>query len=341
MYLHAVGAFHPESVLTNAFLEELGIDTSDAWIVDRVGIRTRHTVLPLDYIRETKNADLRAAAAAATVCNAEAGARAARVALARAGLGPGDVKLVVSGGCAPDECIPAEASRVAERLGVDAPAFDVQSACSSFCVQLAMLEGMRPERLPDFVLLVNPESLTRSVDYRDRAACVLFGDCATAAVVSPRVPGPWRVADTVLRGDPSGAGKISIGRFTHFQQQGADVQRFAIKRATELFLELRGRWLARHAGRTAAELAFIGHQANLRMLESVARRCEVPEGKHLQNVDRRGNVGASGAPSVLAERWEDPALGDAVALCVVGSGLTWAGALLERVAPLQPPANQR
>jgi 3-oxoacyl-[acyl-carrier-protein] synthase-3 len=236
----------------------------------------------------------------------------------------------VAGGCTPDECIPAEANRIAEALGIEAPALDLNSACSSFCTQLYFLEGMRPERLPDFVLVVNPENTTRVVDYTDRSTSVLWGDGTSAAILSPRVPGRWRVTQTMLRGDPSGAGKVRVPRSGHFTQQGAAVQAFAIKRATETLLELRSRWLSEHPGRRADELSFIGHQANLRMLESVKQRGEVPDTRHFFNVDRRGNTGASGAPSVLSENWDNAELGDAVALTVVGSGLTWSGALLER-----------
>ncbi|MEW5737312.1 MAG: ketoacyl-ACP synthase III [Myxococcota bacterium] len=329
LYLHALGHFHPENVVTNAFLESLDIDTNDAWITERVGIKARHTVLPLDYIRQTKNRDPRMAIEAATLSNAETGAEAGRRALERAKLTTKDIGMVLAGSCSPDECIPAEANRVAEELGIDGPSLDIASACSSFASQLYFLEAMRPEKLPDFIMLVNPENSTRVVDYADRSACVLWGDCSTAAIVSPRVPGPWKVTETYLKGDPSGADKVKVPRFGHFTQQGAEVQKFAVKRASETYEVLRQKYLET-PGRTAAGLTFIGHQANLRMLEAVARRCEVPEGKHLFNVDRRGNVGASGAPSVMSERWDDPALGDAVALCVVGSGLTWAGALFER-----------
>lgn len=330
LYLHAIGHFHPENVVTNAFLESLGIETNEAWILERVGIHSRHTVLPLDYIRETRNRDPRKAIEAATLTNAETGARAGRVALTRAGLTTKDIGMVLSGSCSPDECIPAEANRVAEALGIDGPSLDVASACSSFCSQLYFVEAMRPEKLPDFIMLVNPENSTRVVDYSDRSSCVLWGDCSTAAIVSPRVPGPWKITSTYLRGEPAGADKVKVPRFGHFTQQGAEVQKFAIKRAGEVYEVLKQDFLRQQPGRTAGELTFIGHQANLRMLEAVARRCEVPEGKHFYNVDVRGNVGASGAPSVFSEHWDDPALGSAVALCVVGSGLTWAGALVER-----------
>jgi 3-oxoacyl-[acyl-carrier-protein] synthase III len=325
-----VGHFHPETVITNAFLVSLDIGTDDTWITDRVGIRARHTVLPLDYIQKTRNQDPRGALEAATLSNAQTGAAAARMALERAGLKPSDIGMVIAGGCSPDECIPAEACRIAEALGIDAPSLDVGSACSSFCAQLYFLEAMRPEKLPEFVLVVNPENSTRVVDYTDRSSCVLWGDASSAAVLSPRIKGPWAVTHTYLRGEPAGADKVRVPRFGHFAQQGAAVQSFAIKRTSEGFEALRRIWLSGSSDRPPHGLTFIGHQANLRMLDAVARRCEVPAGKHFFNVDARGNTGAAGAPSVFSEQWNNPALGNAVAVCVVGSGLTWAGALLER-----------
>lgn len=325
LHLHAIGHFHPENVIDNAFLESLDIGTNDAWIMERVGIRARHTVLPLDYIRATKNKDTRAAMEAATMTNAQTGAKAGEMALARAGLQVKDIGMVLSGSCSPDECIPAEANRVAEVLGVDGPCLDVSSACSSFASQLYFLEAMRPEKLPDFIMVVNPENSTRVVDYSDRSACVLWGDCSTAAIVSPRIPGKWKITETYLKGDPSGADKVKVPRFGHFAQQGAEVQKFAVKRAGETYEALRSKYTG-----APENLGFIGHQANLRMLEAVARRTDVPAGKHFYNVNSRGNVGASGAPSVMSELWDSPSLGDAVAVCVVGSGLTWAGALMER-----------
>jgi len=330
LHLHALGHFHPENVIDNVFLESLGIDTNEAWIMERVGIRSRHTVLPLDYIRTTKNRDPRAAIEAATMSNAETGAAAGRMALERAGLTAKDIGMVISGSCSPDECIPAEANRVAEQLEIDGPSLDISSACSSFASQLYFLEGMRPEKLPDFIMLVNPENSTRVVDYSDRSACVLWGDCSSAAIVSPRIPGAWKVTETYLKGDPSGADKVKVPRFGHFTQQGAEVQKFGVKRGCETYEVLRDAWLKGGEGRSSDQLQFIGHQANLRMLEAVARRSEITPERHLFNVDRRGNVGASGAPSVLSEYWGSERLGHAIAMCVVGSGLTWAGALFER-----------
>lgn len=330
MQLHSFGHFHPPNIIDNAFLESLQIDTNEQWIMDRVGIRTRHTVLPLDYLRETRNRDVRAALEAAEYSNAETGRRAALMALERAGLAASDIGMVIAGGCSPDACIPAEACRVSELLKIDAPSLDINSACSSFCAQLYFLQGMRPERLPDYILVVNMENSTRVVDYSDRSSCVLWGDAATAAIVSPRVKGAWTITETLLRGDPSGADKVRVPRAGHFVQQGAAVQGFAIKRAGETYEALRKTWRAKSPDRAHASPTFIGHQANLRMLETVQGRCEIPRERHVYNVDRRGNCGAAGGPSVFSENWGDAALGDAVAMGVVGSGLTWAGALFER-----------
>lgn len=330
LQLHGLGHFHPDNVLDNAFIESLDIGTTDAWIQERVGISKRHTVLSLDYIKETKNRDTRAAQEASLYSNAETGKRAAHVALARAGITAKDVGLVISGGCSPDECIPATACRVAEALELDVPGLDINAACASFCAQLHWLSSMRPERLPDWVLIVCPENSTRVVDYSDRTSCVLWGDATLAAVVSPRHKGRWSIDETVLGGDSMGADKVKVPRLGHFTQQGQAVQTFAVKRATSTFTELRDVFRARTPSSTPNDLALIGHQANLRMLEAVQRRCEVPDALHFKNVEARGNTGAAGAPSVLSEHWDDPSLPNAIAMAVVGSGLTWAGALLTR-----------
>jgi 3-oxoacyl-[acyl-carrier-protein] synthase III len=137
----------------------------------------------------------------------------------------------------------------------------------------------------------------------------------------------------MLRGDPKGAEKVKVPRFGHFTQMGAEVQKFAIKRGSEVFESLRQGFLSRDSSKKPSDLSFIGHQANLRMLESIVKRCEIASPQHFFNVDRRGNVGAAGAPSVFSENFDHPGLGDAVALAVVGSGLTWSGCTLERTQP--------
>jgi 3-oxoacyl-[acyl-carrier-protein] synthase-3 len=322
LYLHGMGHFHPENVIDNAFLESLEIDTSEDWILERVGIHTRRTVLPLDYIRTTRNRDPRAAAEASLYTNAQTGARAARLALERAGLAPEDVGMVVAGGCSPQWSIPPEACLVAAELGIGAQAFDVNSACSSFAAQLHFLNTMRPEALPDFVLVVNPENNTRTVDYGDRRTAVLWGDGSAAAVVSARHPAPARVVHSVLESDPGGWDKVTIPAGGHFDQQGSAVQAFAIRKTVTTVEALRA-----HVPEGRAH-HFIGHQANLLMLESACRRAGIDAAHHAYNVDAFGNCGAAGAPGVLSQRWETFGPGDWLTLAVVGSGLTWSGVLV-------------
>lgn len=324
LFFHGLGHAHPPNEITNRFLEEeLDLDTNDAWIVERVGIRSRRTVLPLDYIRATRNQDLRAAVEAAEIPNAELGARAARLALERAGLAPSDVGLVLSGSSAPDSLCPAEACTIAAALGVDAPAFDVNSACSSFSVGLHTLASMRPEALPRFALVVAVDAFTKVTDYRDRATAVLWGDGAAAAVVSPTERGCGRVLGTSMASDPRGWEKVRVPRTAHFFQDGRAVQMFVIRRTQEGYEALREEY-----GEPDRPLHLVGHQANLRALHTVCERVGLAPELHHSNVELFGNTGCPGAPSVASMAWEKWEARDDVALVTVGGGLTWARSLL-------------
>jgi 3-oxoacyl-[acyl-carrier-protein] synthase-3 len=323
LFLHGLGHFHPENEITNRFLEELEIGTSDEWILERVGIRTRRTALPLDYIRTTRNADLRAAAEATLYPTAELGRRAAELAIERAGIDRSQVGMVISGSSAPDMLSPADACDVASRLGIEVPAFDVNSACTSLLVHVHLLSLMDPAKLPEFVLLVAPDSLTKTVDYSDRSAAVLWGDAGAAAVVSTRVPGRARLLGSTLASRPSAGDKVVVPRTRHFAQEGRTVQAFAIKETVRCFEKLRESFESEE--RT---LHFVGHQANLRMLESVCERCGIDRDRHHSNVEWFGNTGAASSASVLSMHWEKWRPQDDVAVVGVGAGLTWSSYLL-------------
>lgn len=323
IYLHGLGHFYPENIITNRFLEDLDIGTSEEWIVERVGIDTRRTVLPLDYIRTTKNQDIRAAFEAALYNNIQTGAAAARMALQRAGLKPQDIGLVISGSCAPDNLTPAEAATIAAELGIEAPCLDINSACSTFGMQINFLNNMRPEALPPYVLVVNPENTTRSVNYADRNTAVLFGDGSSAAVVSAVVPSQKTFTACFCDSNPSAWEKVSIPRLGYFQQDGNAVQRFAIRKATESLLVLKA--LSSVADQC---FKFVGHQANLSMLNTVCERAGIAKENHWYNVTRYGNTGCSGAPAVISQYWDDLQPGYQVAITLVGAGLTWTHMLL-------------
>jgi 3-oxoacyl-[acyl-carrier-protein] synthase-3 len=324
LYLHGFGHFHPENEIDNAFLESLDIGTNHRWITERVGIESRRTVLPLDYLRATHNKDLRAAPGVALYSNAETGRRAALMAIERAGLAPPDIGMVIAGGCTPDNCIPAEAARIANALGLGVPSFDLHAACSTFGAQLNLLDKMGPA-LPEFVLVVQPENITRAVDFSDRSTAVLFGDATSAAVVSTRVPARARVVYSTFGSDPSGCDEVTIPRLGYFSQHGAAVQKFAIKKMSALLTEIEERLEPERRAR----LVYIGHQANLTMLESVCRRAGIPPERHFHNIVRFGNQASAGGPTVLSQSWDRFQPGDVVALVVVGSGLSWSSLQIE------------
>lgn len=323
LFLNGVGHYHPENEITNRFLEELDIGTDDHWIVERVGIRSRRTVLPLDYIRETRNADPRAAVEAAVHSDARMGAWAAEEAMARAGVSRGDIGMVIAGSSGTDWLSPAGACNIACELEIEAPAFDIVSACTSFYAQLYVLSRMQAEKLPDYVLLVVPESLTKTVDYDDRAAAVLWGDGAAAAVVSTRHRGRGEILGNTLESSPSGWDKVTVSRVGHFEQQGRTVQTFGIKRMTRCLAALREEYESEDR-----RFHFIGHQANLRMLESVCRNCDIPPDRHHTNVEWFGNTGCASSASVVSTNWEKWSALDDIALVGVGSGLTWSSYLI-------------
>lgn len=324
LYIHGLGIFHPENEIDNHFLESLDIGTNHEWIMDRVGIKSRRTVLPLDYIRETKNHNPRGAIEAALYSNAETGQRAAEAALKMAGINADQIGMVIAGGCSPDMSIPAEASTIAAKLNIEAPAFDLHSACSTFGTHIHFLAMMQPEQLPDYILLVLPENTTRVIDFSDRSAAVLWGDGTQATIVSTKIPSSASISFTSLNSNPASWKKVVIPRYGHFAQEGRAVQTFAIKRTVQCYREL----LKITEEKPQGKLYFIGHQANLTMLESVCKRCDIAPEQHLYNIDHYGNTGAAGAPSVLTQNWERFESGDTVAMVVVGAGLTWSSMMI-------------
>ncbi len=324
VFLHGIGHFYPENEVTNRFLAELDIGSDENWILERVGIETRRTVLPLSYIRETKNRDVREAQEASLYSNARTGALAARMALGRAGVPPEEIGLVISGSSASCLASPAEAVAVAAELGLDVPCFDIHSACTTFGVQMHYLGLCRPEAVPAFVLVVTAENLTPSIDYSDRRTACLLGDGSVAAVVSLSVPSPVRIRPWTFSAQPQLWRHVVLPRTAHFWQDGNAVQGFAIRRTSQLLKEIQ----AGEPDATRASLKFIGHQANGSMLRTVCERCDISPENHWSNVVRYGNTGSAGAPGTLSLHWDQLQAGDRIALIQVGAGLSWASSLV-------------
>ena len=323
LFLHGLGHFHSEVTLSNQFLEELDIGTNEQWIMERVGIKTRRTVLPLDYIRETRNRNPLAALEAALYSHADTGKKAAEMALRRAGIEKERIGLVITGSSRSEMYSPADACAVANALELEVPSFDINSACTSMWAALYMLSMMRPAGLPEFILLVTPESLTTTVDYSDRSAAVLWGDGTTAAVLSTRVPARARIEGNTFASSPAGRDKVVVPLSGHFAQEGRTVQMFAIKKTIRCLRDLKKAF-----PEVADDMHFIGHQANLRMLETICEKCGVDDAHHHSNVIEYGNTGAAGAPSVISMNWDSWQDGDDLAIIGVGSGLTWSSYLL-------------
>ncbi|KAA3661973.1 MAG: ketoacyl-ACP synthase III [Calditrichaeota bacterium] len=324
LYIHGVGHFHPENEICNKFLENLDIGTSNDWIIDRVGIENRRTVLDLEYIMQTKNDDTRAAAEASLYSNAVTGKHAAEMAISRAGISKDQIGMVIAGGCTPENSTPAEACAIAAELELTVPCIDLNSACSSFGAHIHFLSMLNDARVPEFILIVSPENTTRTVDYTDRRAAVLWGDGTSAAVVSTKVQSRAVVKSTSIISDPAGWNKVVIPRTGHFDQDGPAVQAFAVKKTSITVKSIRERLNGK-----ADSMLFIGHQANLRMLETVCRRCDISSNQHYYNVNQFGNTAAAGAPTVMSQNWENFESGDVLAMVMVGAGLTWAGLSIE------------
>jgi len=318
LYLHGLGHFHPENTITNKFLEEMDIGTSQEWIMERVGIETRRTILPLEYLKETKNADQRATCDVRLYSNAQMGAAAAKMAIERAGIKAEDIGLVISGSSAPEFLTPSEAATVACELGIDVPCFDLNNACTTFGVQMHFLDMMKPEKLPSYVLVLNIEGITPSIDFSDRRAAVLFGDASAAAVVSATLPSGKIFLGSDVSAKPSCWDKIQVERWRFFVQDGRAVQGFAIRKTTDGLKNI-----IESVQNDLSHLFFIGHQANLGVLETACERSGIAPDHHWHNVTSFGNVGCAGAPSVLSQHWDDLRPGDCVAMCLVGGGLTW------------------
>jgi 3-oxoacyl-[acyl-carrier-protein] synthase III len=322
-YVHGFGHFHPENEITNKFLEELDIGTNDEWIMERVGIRSRRTILPLDYIKATKNVDVREGFKAVLYTAAEMGRRAAEMAIARAGISKDDVKMVVSGSSVGDTLVPAEACNMAAALEIEAPCFDVRSACTSVHAGLFLLSQMDPAKVPEYVLFVSTENTTPVIDYQDRSSAVLWGDASVAIILSTKIPSRVKMVGNTLNSSPAGHEKVVVPRAGHFVQEGRAVQKFAISKTILLLKRLQEEY--QEEGRT---FNFVGHQANLLMLEQVCKQCAISPERHFSNMEWYGNTATAGSPSVISMNWDRWKKGDDIGVVGVGAGLTWSSYLL-------------
>lgn len=300
------GTALPDKVVTNADLEAR-LDTSDAWITERSGIRERR-------IGDS---------------TAELAVQAGRAALARAGLAPGDVDLLALATTTPDQAVPATSAQVSHELGLDCGAFDLNAACSGFVYSLVAVAGMTGGHVRHS-LLIGAERLSRITDWEDRSTAVLFGDGA-GAVVLEHVEGPGSLLAWDLGADGSARPILYADLDGPIRMNGREVFRRAVRAMVDSAQLTLGR-----AGVSAADVALIvPHQANLRIIEAANQRLGIPMERAAIVLHRTGNTSSASIPLALADALDNERLsrGDLVLLCGFGAGMTWASALLRWDAP--------
>jgi 3-oxoacyl-[acyl-carrier-protein] synthase III len=308
------GKYLPQKVLTNQDLERL-VDTSDAWIMSRTGIRERRI-------------------AADDETASSMGVRAAGEALRVAGLEPRSLDLVIAATCTPEYIFPACASLVQSSLGArNAAAFDINAACSGFIYALATACQFVSSGAYNNILVVGSEVYSRILDWRDRSTCVLFGDGAGAVVVQASDSPPGSLS-FVLGNDGSRANSIYTpglcglsGGPYYITMNGPEVFKFAVN-----VICLATRQAVKAAGLELSDIELVvPHQANTRILKSAAKALELPPEKVFLNVDRYGNTSAASVPIALCEAVEEGRLkdGDHLVLVGFGGGLSWAAMVLE------------
>lgn len=323
LYINGMGYSHPEIIIDNKFIESLDVGTTEQWILEKIGIETRRTTLPLDYIRQTRNKDPRAAIEVATMTPTEMGVAAARMALQRAGISESDIGLVICNCCTPRQTAPAEASRIAKDLGIVCPCYDVFTACPAFALHIDFLNSFKEEKLPEYVLCVSTANLTQNVNYNDRSDGAIWGDGAAAWVVSPRNKGKLLVDHSFYATDPTRCQSVVVDTCGHFRQDGRAVRDFSVRQTVRLIKQVE-----ESHNLDWSKDKFIGHQANATMLEQITNNRGIPAENHWQNVRFIGNQAGAGAPAVLAMNWDDIRPGQRILVAVVGAGLSWGSVLL-------------
>lgn len=317
--IRGVGAYLPKRIMTNEDFSRF-VDTSDAWITERTGIKQRHI-------------------AADDELTSDLGIAAARQALVRSGIAPGDIDLIICATATPDRTFPATAVRIQAGLGItNGAAFDVQAVCSGFVYAMTTADNFLKTGLFKRAIVVGAETFSRILDWSDRGTCVLFGDGAGAVVLeaqpqkgtredrgilAARIRSDGRYEDLLYVDGGPGSTKTT----GHLRMNGREVFRHAIQKISGVIEETLVK-----TGYAAEEIdLFVPHQANQRILDGIAKRLGVSPNKIMTTLAKHGNTSAASIPLALNQAFEEHRLkeGNLVLMEAMGGGFTW-GAVLAR-----------
>ncbi len=302
--IRGMGYYVPNRVLTNFELEKM-VDTSDDWITTRTGIKERRV--------------------AGSESLTDMAYRASLEALESAQIDPQEIDAIILATLTPDLGFPASACLLQARLGANrAYAFDISAACSGFLYGLEIASSMLSSGRAKRVLLVGAEKLSQIVDWTDRATCVLFGDGAGAVVLSS--DGEGELLASVMRSDGSYWEILYAERCGYIKMKGKELFKLAVRSMADVCEEVMQR-----AGVSTQDIDLIvPHQANIRIMQALVEKLNVPIEKVYSNIHKYGNTSAASIPIAFCEAYKEGRLkrGDLVLLTAMGGGLTWGASLI-------------
>ncbi len=320
--IKGIGSYVPKKILTNKDISGI-VDTSDEWIRTRTGIQQRHICEEGEY-------------------TSDLAANAAKNAIEDAKLKPDDIDLLIVATITPDMPFPSTACLVQTKLGLgQIAAFDVEAACSGFLYALDMASAMLETGRYKNAIIIGAEKLSSIIDWKDRTTCVLFGDGAGAAVLSRIKESNTGILDCCLHADgakpellrmPGGGSQIpasasSVEQRQHFlKMNGREIFKFAVRGMERAAQEV----LDRQNVKIADVDKIIPHQANMRIIETIQDRLEIPKSKFYNNLQYYGNTSAASIPIALDEAYRKGLVkhNDLLLLLAFGAGLTWGSTLL-------------
>lgn len=319
-----LGSYVPERILTNIELEKM-VDTTDEWIISRTGIKERRIASENEY-------------------TSSMGSAAAKNALESAKINVEDIDIILVATLTPDYLSNAVGPLIQSQIGANkVPAFDIAAACTGFIYALSVAKAYIEAGMYKNILLVASEKMSMYVDYKDRGTCILFGDGASAAVISSQ--GKGLLIDNVCLGSdgelsklvyvpaggachPTSERTIAEGLHT-FRMQGTEVFKNAVRRMVTASEEC-----LLKAGLKKEQLSWlVPHQANLRIMDAIAKNFDIPSEKMFKTVHKYGNTSASSVPIALDELLREHTIrkGEHILLTAFGAGLTWGASLLTMV----------